>query len=77
MLPVLQDGITLCIYYTPINVHLQTLRYCIIFWRYIFLLIPGYLMTVYKTCILRSTEMHNREDLTADDVQGGVHKAVW
>jgi len=48
----LQDWNTLCIYYTPNNVHLQTLRHCIIFWRYNVLIVPGYLMTVYKTCIL-------------------------
>lgn len=41
-----------------------------------FPLVPGYLMTVYKTCTLRSTELHVCEDLTAKDVQGGVHKAV-
>jgi hypothetical protein len=72
----LQDGNTLCIYYTPNKVHFQTLRYCIIFRRYIFLLVPGYLMTVYKTCILSSTELHICEDLTAEYVEGGVHKAV-
>jgi hypothetical protein len=77
MLPVFQDGNTLCIYYTPNNVHLQTLRYCVIFWRYIFLLVPGHLMTVCKTCILRSTELHISEDFTVEDLQGGVHKAVW